>query len=327
MAAKRKAVKIDDTQRTLMVLPNSTGALMRINGSDLLSRVNRRHYHQDRCYQMQLQLSNIGSDSHRRYDVFTLSNSWWVRRSIEMAKGVWTASTKKERALLGDSKGTWNSFTIDASTGSAADSANAWQYALPSSGNDLVQTEVATDETQVESQTKASRVADADDDGYYTFGLAGADSSGDPKTLNIFDQYLLSRQITPPADTRAGPYGDIFGIEQEELEQLKTIGDAPPWDADAFPSPWVLADTIGAELNPSTTPRIVSKMLNCPLGLMVVRVTDHTGDDQNFIAAANLGTTDENLGTQFLLHYKPGSYKGVHAPVYRAMKLPASTSP
>lgn len=244
-----------------------------------------------------------------------------------MAKGVWMASTKKERALLGASHAKWNHFTIDADSG-AADPANVFQFQPAASGNDIVSTEVATDETQVESQTKASRVADStDDDVYYTFSIGPADTVADPKSLNIFDQYLLSKQITAPADTRGGPYESIFGVEHEEMEQLQQSGDLPPWDADAFPSPWVLADSVSAELNPAHQGRTLSKMITAPLGLMLVKMTDHTGDDVDFQAFADSSGEVSNLGTQLLVHFKSGSYKGVHAPVYRAMKLPASTSP
>jgi hypothetical protein len=60
------------------------------------------------------------SGATRNYELYTLSNAWWVKRAIEMAKGVWLESTKGERKLLDDTGRTakWGDFIISASTGS-----------------------------------------------------------------------------------------------------------------------------------------------------------------------------------------------------------------
>lgn len=306
MATRRKAVKIDDCQRTLPIGSASSSVhTMTAHIPDLLMRANRRQYEQCRAYDFRLKVGHIDTSAEHLYEIFTLSNAWWVKRAIEMAKGVYMEATKEERALLGDNVAKYNDFIISASTGAAGNFANLFQVVPDASGDNLTESEVASDESLYESTT----VSDASDDAGDTMGFTvlGEDVSG-PGVFNIFDQYLLSRSVTPDADSRAGPYADLLEIDEDAMASLQQDGDLTPWDADAFPSPFVLQDVISVDQGIPATGPSFSKTITAPLGIVIVKQKTTAGVDDNF-------TGNERL----LLEVRKGTYKGVHAPAYKAM--------
>ena len=307
MAAKRRASKIDDTQRTLTLLsPSSSVGTMTAHTPDLLMRANRRQYTQSRAYDVRLKIANVQESAEHNFEIYTLSNAWWVKRAIEMAKGVWLDATKKERAILGKNAATYNDFIISSATGAAGNFANLIQFAPASSGDDMTDTEVASDESLYESTLSGSDLADDAGD-TMGFTVLGEDVTG-PGVFNIFDQYLLSRNITPAADTRAGPYSDLLEVDEDAMNNLQQDGDLTPWDADAFPSPFVLQDTIGVDQGSGARGTIYSKMITAPLGIVIIKKRSSTGAE------------DDYAGTErILLECKKGTYKGVHAPAYKAM--------
>lgn len=310
MARKRQAVKIDDTQRNLTLRSSSgTSSVMAGSIPDLLMRANRRQYTQCRAYDFRLKVAATSSSVEHNYDIYTLSNAWWVKRAIEMAKGVYLEATKEERALLGDKKAKYHDFVISTNVGSTSLKANLWQYqpATDASG-DVTPNEVAFDESIHETHL-ISKLKD-DSGNFMGFSVDPEDTTGDGY-FNIFDQYLLATSITPDADTRAGPYAELFSIDEDAMSDLQEKGDQTPWDADAFPSPWVLADTIVVDQGiPSGGPRF-SQRITAPLGMFLIKKRDSAG------VADDLTTS-----TKFLLQCAKGNYRGVHAPAYKAMKGP-----
>ena len=306
--AMRKSSKIDDTQRTLAILSPATDVgTMTAHVPDLLMRANRRQYTQARAYDVRLKVANVQEATEHNFEIYTLSNAWWVKRAIEMAKGVWLESTKEERALLGKNVATYNDFIISASTGAAGNFANLFQFVPASSGDDMTGAEVASDESLYESSLSGSDLADDAGD-TMGFTVLGEDVTG-PGVFNIFDQYLLSRSITSDADSRAGPYADLLEIDEDAMNNLQQDGDLTPWDADAFPSPFVLADTISVDQGISGGGHSrSSQMLTAPLGIVIIKKRSASGAEDNF------------AGTErFLLECRKGTYKGVHAPAYKAM--------
>ena len=307
MAARRKATKIDDVQRVLEVRSaSSTVGTLTAHVPDLLMRSNRRQYTQCRAYDVRVKVGLIDSSTESIYEIYTLSNAWWVKRAIEMAKGVWNESTKEERALLGKNVATYNDFVISASSGAAGNFANLHQYAPASSGDDMTDAEVASDESLYEAVLTGS---DLKDDAGDTMGFTvlGEDTTG-PGVFNIFDQYLLSRSITPDADTRAGPYADLLEIDEDAMNNLQQDGDQTPWDADAFPSPFCLQDVIATDQTIPAGGTRPSRVITAPLGIVIIKKRGPDGAESNY-------TGNEKL----LLECRSGTYKGVHAPAYKAM--------
>lgn len=306
--AKRQATKIDDCQRVLALrAPDDNNGTLTIHIPDMLMRANRRQYTQCRAYDFSLQIDGVIGNP-RDYKIFTLSNAWWVKRSIEMAKGVYLASTKKERALLdaSDRAAKWGDFIIESNTGASGTFANLHQYAPASSGDDMTEAEVAHDETVYESVRGGTDLTDDAGD-EMGFTINAADSSGDG-VFNIFDEYLLTRQHVSPQDTRAGPYADLLEIDGDALASLKGDGDQAPWDLDAFPNPFVLQDVVHVDADGAGWSGKSTRM-TAPLGIVIIKkVETDSASEQNFV--------DEE---QVLLRVSKGSYKGVHAPAYKSM--------
>ena len=310
MAAKRKVVKIDDTQRTLTLQSASSSVgTMTIHVPDMLMRANRRQYTQSRAYDVRLKIANIAEVGEHHFEVYTLSNAWWVKRAIEMAKGVFLDATKKERALLGKNVATYNDFIIQCVVGAAGNFANLVQYSPAGSGDDLTAAEVATDESLYETGSVISDVK-SDTGNTMGFSLTAKDSTGAGE-FNIFDEYLLSRSITPDADTRAGPYSDLFELDEDALATLQQDGDLAPWDADAFPSPFVLVDTISVDPGIGAPMSDWSQFITAPLGIVLLKKRTNEAGEDDYAGTENI-----------LLQCRKGTYKGVHAPAYKAMQGP-----
>lgn len=308
MAVKRKASKIDDCQRVLALrAPNDSNGSLTIHIPDMLMRANRRQYTQSRAYDFSLQVDGVVGNP-RTYKVFTLSNAWWVKRSIEMAKGVWMASTKKERALLAESDraAKWGDFIISSAVGASGNFSNLHQYVPATSGDDMTESEVASDESIYEGQRAGTDLTDDAGD-EMGFTVLGEDVSSDG-VFNIFNEYLLTRQHVSPQDTRAGPYADLLEIDGDALASLKGDGDQAPWDLDAFPSPFVLQDIIQVDADGAGWSHKSSRM-TAPLGIVIIKKVETDGASEQAIV-------DEE---QFLLRVAKGTYKGVHAPAYKAM--------
>lgn len=305
MARKRQAAKIDDTQRALtLVSASSSVGTVTIHVPDMLMRANRRQYQQCRAYDVRVKVASTDESGEHMYEVYSLSNAWWVKRAIEMAKGVYMEATKEERALLGNNVAKYNDFIIQCGTGAAGNFANLQQFAVASSGDDMTSTEVASDESLYESTLVSDAVDDAGDTMGFT--VLGEDTTG-PGVFNIFDQYLLSRSVTPDADSRAGPYADLLEIDEDAMASLQQDGDLTPWDADAFPSPFVLQDTILSDQGIPNGP-LFTRTFTAPLGIVILKKFNAANAEDNF-------TGNEKI----LVECRKGTYKGVHAPAYKAM--------
>ena len=321
----RKIVKVDDVQRTLALQTSKTDHdVMVVQVPDMLMRANRRQYQQARCYSFRIKAQNTGQSTARNYEIYTLSNAWWVKKSIEFAKAVYLNSTKDERAMLGERKGKWSDFVIDTFEGSDTyvNYANLYQYVPAFAGDtdfeDMTAGEVTTDESIHESTTGSSEVegdSDLGDDTDYGFSIFAEDLSGTVRSYNIFDQYMLTRQHVTPADTRAGPYKDLLELDQVAMKNLKEQGDNAPFDLDAFPNPSVKQDIHICDSEGSGDNRW-TRFIDAPLGVFIIK---KTGND---------GTTAVNFasGEGILLDCRQGRYKGVHAPAYKATKLIAESS-
>ena len=165
---------------------------------------------------------------------------------------------------------------------------------------------VVSDESLYETFQVSKLKDDSGDFMSFTVGIEDTTSDG---SFNIFNQYLLSQSITPDADTRAGPYAELYGLDEDALADLQQSGDQPPWDADAFPDPFVLVDTISIDQqNPGGGASDWSRMFTAPLGIVIIKKYSGSGSEDGFVANEN-----------FLLECRKGTYKGVHAPAYRAL--------
>lgn len=302
-------MKIDDCQRTLALVSASTSVgTMTVHVPDMLMRANRRQYTQCRAYDLRVQVASTGTATTKQFDIYTLSNAWWVKASIQYAKAIYLRSTADERAAMGDRKAKWGDFIISCGLGAAGNFSNLQQYVPASSGDDMTASEVATDETLVEN-VRTGTSLEADDGSAMGFTVLAEDVSGAGE-FNIFNEYLLTRQHVSPQDTRAAGYELLHDLDDVAAGSLKSDGDQAPWDLDAYPSPFVLADTIGVDDDPAHATRNISKTITAPLGIVLIKKLSVADAEVNFVAA-----------DLFLVHARKGGYKGVHAPAYQPARL------
>ncbi len=308
---RKKKSMVDDTQRKLMLAPGASGGggthVNFLSIPSTLSAVNRRLYRQCRCYYGNLEIVNTGSNDPRRYEIYTLSSAWWVKRSIQSAKAFWLSATRNERKTLGGNIGKYNDFTIFPPGDFVDFDVQTTTITAPETitGQDLTR-----DETLGYSQALSSGLEKDQDEGAgyeKVFGVGTADTTGALQTWNIFDEYLKNLNIAPALDTRGGPYEDALEADEVAMDHLQQDGDAPPWDADAFPGPFVQAAVVAIDQYGAGFNNIVSPIIAAPLGMVVVKKTNATGDNSDF---------DETGFAELSFNAAPGNYRGVLAPAY-----------
>lgn len=311
--AKSKTTRIDDTERCINFRMGSTsqpsGAVHISSG---LSGVNRRLYKQLRCYRAKVEVVRwTPSDSLRVFKFYTLSNAWWVKQAIKLAKQTWLDHSKEERAALAKQGGRAKYFDFVIECGKSAGDADFFQFDHDFGVNELTFDEDLLDAQKYYLTRREGAPGDSQAEGVgWVFGqldtigftvdatLAGASST----TYNIFDEYIKNLNIDPETDTRGGAYASLESVDPVTQDALQTIGDEPPWDADAFPSPWVLRATVPTG---GGHPRTSTGMMDAPLGVIMIEKVDGSNSAVNFI--------DED---EFCLHLAKGNYRGIHAPAY-----------
>ena len=149
-----------------------------------------------RAYDFQFDIGLEDNQYERQYEIFTLSNAWWVKKSIEFAKAVYHNGSKDAKKMLGSRKAKWNDFIITGmEIGDGANFSDLYQYTVATSGDDMTAAEVSSDETLYEDQTKGSELEGDSDLGAeieYGFTIAATDQTGGVRSYNIFDQYMRS---------------------------------------------------------------------------------------------------------------------------------------
>ncbi len=302
---------IDDTQRKLMLAPGASGGggthVNFLSIPSTLSAVNRRLYRQCRCYYGNLEIANSGVVDQLRYEIYTLSSAWWVKRSIQSAKQFWLTATRNERKMLKGNIGKYNDFTIFPPGDFVDFDVQTTTITAPET---ITSQDLTRDETLGYSQALSSGIEKDQDEGAgyeKVFGVGTADTSGALQTWNIFDEYLKNLNIAPALDTRGGPYEDALSADEVAMDHLQQDGDQPPWDADAFPGPFVQAAVIAIDQSGAGFNQPVSPIFAAPLGMVIVKKTNSVGSDSDF---------SESTGAELMFNAAPGNYRGVLAPAY-----------
>ncbi len=308
---RKKKSMIDDTQRKLMLAPGATGGggthVNFFSIPSCLSAVNRRLYRQCRCYYGSLEIANTVSSSQRRYEIYTLSSAWWVKRSIQSAKQFWLTATRNERKMLKGNIGKYNDFTIFPPGDFVDFDVQTTTITAPET---ITTQDLIRNETLGYSQALSSGIEmDQDEGGGYekVFGVGAADTTGSLQTWNIFDEYLKNLNIDPISDTRGGAYADAEEADEVAMDHLQQDGDEPPWDADAFPGPFVQAAVISADQDGGGFNFPVSPIFAAPLGMVIVKKTNNSGGVSDYA---------EGGDSELAFNAAPGNYRGVLAPAY-----------
>ena len=261
------------------VTPAST--LKELEVPRILSGVNHRLYRQHGCYRVKIDMLTAGPVQEVK--VFALSNTWYVKRAIQMAKQVHDKAMEEERALGAQSR--WYDFRITPNSGSHDDMVQAISL-TPGAAPTLATHAGEWSYSTIEDTASVQQA----------FVLpAGGSTTG----YNIFQEYdRTANSDYSPGTGATGAYDGADGtIESENLANLSERGNQPPYHRDTL-----LADVfvqVGSLYRDATgAQRLSTGFFDAPLGQVWIQYP----------------TADANLTLE--LECKSGKYKGVHMEAY-----------
>ncbi len=280
-----------------------------------LNNVNRRLYRQHKVYRCKVSLSNINEDvtpapAGGPLNVYALRNTWQTRKAISLAKEIYDAAVKEERAVVGASR--WHDFRI--ATASIDGFASPIMYPLAVSGSGK---RLLTEGTIADGEYELSAVETTDAAGApesKVFTLKNGTTVG---AYSIWEEYQKMGPTTDesPLFVSPGGYdratGDSF--EDENVQDLLNKGNLPPYDAGSLrltPTSsggmFVKVGQIGRSNSADTgSLRLSTDYFDAPLGLIVVTNAPlaYAGEDE--IIDINLQSLEIEVAA--------GDYKGVMA--------------
>ena len=261
------------------VTPSST--LKELEVPRILSGVNHRLYRQHGAYRVKLDLLTAGPVQEVK--VYALSNTWYVKRAIQMAKQIHDQAMEEEMAL--GLKSRWYDFRITPNSGAHDDMVQ---------GISLTPGAAATLATHP-GEWAYSVIED-------TAGTARAftlPAGGSTVGYNIFQEYdRMANADASPENTSAGGYDGADGtIERENIEALMSRGNQPPYaETDLLADIFVQVGSLYRDGTGSQ--RLSTGFFDAPLGCVWLQ---YPAADANLI---------------FNLECKGGKYKGVHMEAY-----------
>ena len=279
----RKNVKRYPVQRMFQVnqaAPAGNRGLIDIG--EHLSKVNHRLYRQSRFYEAQIHI-DADVQEGTTVDVYALSDTWMVQKSLQMAKMAWDESNAEELDMLNGKTARWNDFRV------AAGVAGSATYRPVLYSDDTLTSTAFTvgefDLAEVVDQSGATRTFTWDNQapGATEYSIIGEyDKSGNTST--------------DPTNPATGPYtGLLPNLEAGAAAALQDNGNLPPYNATSFgQAHWVKVATLHLGAGRQ---RLSSGYFTAPSGLIVVD---------------GVGIAEYN--GQISLEVKRGDYKGVHAP-------------
>ena len=213
--AKRRS-NAPDTQRNIPIAKvTETNTLGLVQVDRLLSGVNHRLYRQHGNYRCKLKILG-GNANTGEIQVFALSNTWYVKNAIQMAKRIHDKAMEEERAMGAQSR--WYDFRIADNTGPKDDFVQALRGA-PGASTTL---------TVHPGEYAVSQVEDAAGN-LRQFELpAGGSGTG----YNILLEYDRTDNAArdPVFELTTGAYDGVDAtVEGENLVALSSKGNQPPY--------------------------------------------------------------------------------------------------
>ena len=266
----------------MSVTPSST--LKHAQVPRILSAYNNRLYRQHGAYRVKIDLLD-GADTSE-IKVYALANTWYVKRSIQMAKQIHDTAMEEERAMTRPAR--WYDFRIDDNTGVLGFD----QMVLAS----VVSPGAAPAPATHPGEYAMSQIEDTAGNNR-EFRVLGATSSTGWNIFTEFDQLQnTSRDPDQPVPSGAGYDGADATLEGTNIENLQIKGDLPPYDGEDLEDRVFVQ--VGSLYRSGGNQRLSTGFFDAPLGM--VWITQPTAD-----------------GTPLLeMEVKAGNYKGVHMEAY-----------
>lgn len=275
-----------------VVLPVGIG-----DAGAVLSRINNRLYRYGKLYDMKLDLS-AASTPGVTFEVFALSNTWYVQKAFEEAKDNYDMSYADEMSNINKTNvARWRDFRIRYNGNPSYDGvAGINQCAYPVVHN-VPNTPGAPGNGITTGQFVDSVVEDAaGNTKHFTWGPASSAS-----LFNVMSEYDLAgnQERSPDVSTGDMPYESLLADSLTvEAAALQTDGQDPPYGATTFPNVWVKVGELTVGTAGQT--KLSTGFFSAPCGLFAIRTSggvDISGDAGNNIS----------------IEVKSGDYKGVRA--------------
>ena len=231
----------------------------------ILSQVNHRLYRQGKTYKVKIDLDNRpdATVGPAQYEVYALSDTWYVQKAWQLARATYLKATADEREVMSSQQiARWEDFRVlSGVTGETT--VQPYRY-----GNASLVGAIVTD-----GEHDASRIT-RDDGTQYTFGWSPGAST-----------YDMLAQFSKTGDTDLAPStvdadkaydGVDSNVKESQMDDMADRGNSPPYSATGFgTSPWVKIATLdnSAGVNPGASAghsRMSTGFFHAPCGLVVI---------------------------------------------------------
>lgn len=279
--------------------PVNNGSFVGIIHADrIASRANHRLYRQGRNYCVRVNLTPSSSAS---YAVLALRDDWMVHNAWKYAFQTYMNNSKEEMDALGKSAiARWSDFRVEAGVLGTPTEIQGTEFDA-SGQNWLRQSTGEFVNSEVHDEAGVAR----------TFGWAPSATR-----FNILAEY--QRKANASADpetpeTIAGYNALDNDLQSGQVEHLGDAGNNPPYSKTSISdgSPFTLIAELGTNSNGGQT--LSTGYFNAPCGIVLVTKIDNFSLQDS----ATLGMALPLMS----LDFKPGNYKGIHAPSMGTAKL------
>jgi len=216
-------------------------------------------------------------------DVYALSDTWMVQKSLQMAKMAWDESNAEELEMLNGKIARWNDFRVSA--GVAGTSIYRPVFYSDDNLTPLAYTVGEFDLAEVVDQSGVTRTFTWDNE---------APLATEYSIIGEYDK--SGNTSSDPTNPASGPYtGLLPNLDAGAADALQNNGNLPPYNANSLGiGHWVKVATLHLGTGRQ---RLSSGYFTAPSGLIIVD---------------GVGIAEYN--GQISLEVKRGDYKGVHAP-------------
>lgn len=279
----RQRSNAPDTQLSIPIgSVTSSSTLKSLEVPRILSGVNHRLYRQHGSYRVKIDLLTAGPVQEVK--VYALSNTWYVKRSIQMAKQIHDKAMEDEREIAQQSR--WYDFRIHPNEAGHDDMTQ---------GISLTPGAAPTFSTHP-GEYPYSRIEDKAGTRQYFVLPSGGSTVG----YNIFQEYdKTGNSDTSPASISSVTAYDGADprLESENVSDLINQGNQPPYNGvDLLQDVYVQVGSLYREA--SGAQRLSTGFFDAPLGCVWLQYPQ----------------ADANLLLE--LECKSGKYKGVHMEAY-----------
>ena len=278
-------------QRQVNLATTGGGTTYVLDVGRSLSVVNHRLYRQGKTYQVKIDIDNRADTNLRpaQYDVYALSDTWYVQKAWQLARSQYLRNTADERANMSQQQiARWEDFRVNAGV-SGALTVVPYQYTSALAGAANTDGEFLPTEIVLEDGTTVR-----------SFTWGSSPSAGEFSMLQEYDK-SGDTDAKPSTSSSTKAYSGTEGMNESVIDGIQSKGDLPPYNAQNFTdNVWVKVATLdnsGASNSGfSADARMSTGFFNAPCGLVVI-----------------VPSISHTLAGDLSMTVKAGKYKGVAA--------------